>query len=332
MRLALTLIASCALLAACGGGSGDTPSSPSGSEQGTASAVVLTSSNYVPVARQALASSSYVMGAGNFSSSTQVNKSQPIVRNIEKSAAKLINDSQHSILKSIEASEGCSLGGSISGGLDDRNGNNRMDAGDSYFLRFNQCREDDEITNGELRFTFHSTSGNINTELEPESYPFSLTVTASYANLTTQSNTTRHEGSGSLHLTIQAQSPNERTTVIRTDELRTALTQNGRTTSQVLKNYEGQWSLTPIYETNSVRGTIINSEFDSRTLYVQTPAPFKQDHAQTYPSSGASLITGAAGSQIRVTALDASSVQIELDADGNGSFEIRTVHPWRDLM
>jgi len=56
------------------------------------------------------------------------------------------------------------------------------------------------------------------------------------------------------------------------------------------------------------------------SVTVETTAPFKGS-SNGYPSEGTLLISGAADTRIRLTALDASNVHLELDADGDGVFE-----------
>ena len=43
-------------------------------------------------------------------------------------------------------------------------------------------------------------------------------------------------------------------------------------------------------------------------------------------------LTGADGSRVRITAQNVSTVQIELDADGNGVYELATTRAWSSLL
>lgn len=56
------------------------------------------------------------------------------------------------------------------------------------------------------------------------------------------------------------------------------------------------------------------------TVTVETVARFK-GLSNGYPSEGTMLISGAGDTRIRLTALDATNVRLELDADGDGVFE-----------
>lgn len=56
------------------------------------------------------------------------------------------------------------------------------------------------------------------------------------------------------------------------------------------------------------------------SVTAETTAPFK-GLSNGYPSEGTLLISGAADTRIRLTALDATNVRLEVDADGDGVFE-----------
>ena len=51
-----------------------------------------------------------------------------------------------------------------------------------------------------------------------------------------------------------------------------------------------------------------------------------------YNNTVQAVMSGAAGSRVRVTALNAATVKIELDADGNGVYETAVDKPWSDIL
>jgi hypothetical protein len=51
-----------------------------------------------------------------------------------------------------------------------------------------------------------------------------------------------------------------------------------------------------------------------------------------YPSSGVMVITGAANSQLKLTALSNTQVRQELDANGDGTYESSTTVNWNTLL
>ncbi len=50
------------------------------------------------------------------------------------------------------------------------------------------------------------------------------------------------------------------------------------------------------------------------------------------PSSGQILVSAALGGKVRITALTGGSAYIELDADGDGTYETSTTVPWSGLI
>ena len=67
-------------------------------------------------------------------------------------------------------------------------------------------------------------------------------------------------------------------------------------------------------------------------MAIETPTPFARPANQSYPAIGQAVMSGAAGSRVRVTALNAATVKIELDADGNGVYETAVDKPWSDIL
>jgi hypothetical protein len=63
-------------------------------------------------------------------------------------------------------------------------------------------------------------------------------------------------------------------------------------------------------------------------VVVATLLPLRQLGTDTYPSSGQVVVTGASGTHLRVTALSGTSVQLELDANGDGTYERSGVFAW----
>ena len=61
---------------------------------------------------------------------------------------------------------------------------------------------------------------------------------------------------------------------------------------------------------------------------VWTEAPFIYPALSTQPSSGAITLTGSNNCRARLTVVDAATYTVELDADGNGSYEWSVTHIW----
>jgi len=61
---------------------------------------------------------------------------------------------------------------------------------------------------------------------------------------------------------------------------------------------------------------------------VWTEAPFLYPALSTQPTSGAITVTGDNNCRARLTVVDAATYTVELDADGNGSYEWSVTHSW----
>ena len=97
-----------------------------------------------------------------------------------------------------------------------------------------------------------------------------------------------------------------------------------------------QLTVTAIDGTVSQTQVTLNGAFTAASIggriQVATVQPVTQLGNDAYPSSGQIVVTGAAGTHLRVTALDATRVQLELDANGDGTYEASVVLPWSSIV
>ena len=77
---------------------------------------------------------------------------------------------------------------------------------------------------------------------------------------------------------------------------------------------------------SSGTGTLEGSGFEGAVDFV-TVVPFVATGAD-YPASGEVLITGASGATIRATALDADTLQLAIDLDGDSVVDETQQIPW----
>lgn len=61
---------------------------------------------------------------------------------------------------------------------------------------------------------------------------------------------------------------------------------------------------------------------------VWTEAPFLYPALSTQPTGGIVTLTGSNSCRARLTVVDAATYTVELDADGNGSYEWTVTHSW----
>jgi hypothetical protein len=63
---------------------------------------------------------------------------------------------------------------------------------------------------------------------------------------------------------------------------------------------------------------------------IPTTTPFTGTDGQ-YPGSGSMIVTGANNSNVKVTAVDSTTVQLQVDTDGDGVVDYTITEPWSSL-
>ncbi len=338
MRLVLTLVAASALLAACGGGGGGgTPPSAALPDPTApvATGATLTSANYVAVAQETLSSSAYLTATTGLVTGAQVSDPEVLIRfgraQLSKVPGWLANAPAQAVGAVQTETGSCDGGGSLSTAANDANGNLRVDAGDSAALTLNNCGFEGQVLNGKLVLTVISVTGN-----PDDGPPYSLSVNLAFDNLTAQSPSVTSVGNGSMAMALTARGSNDQSLSLGTPSFALSTTYGGTTYGKVLTNYETSVEERPVdsgfTSTVSVKGTLSSSAFESKSISVATPTPFVTTSGQGYPGSGQLIVTGAAGSTLRITATNATTVLLELDADANGSYETIISKPWSEML
>ncbi|MEC5214302.1 hypothetical protein RCH06_002865 [Polaromonas sp. CG_9.5] len=335
MRFALTLVASSVILAACGGGSdNNSPSNDAGPSAPVAVQATLTSANYLAVAQETLSSSAYLATAADLATGAQVSDSDVLIRFGQDQLPKLTRWFSNSLVQAVGAvqtqTEACAGGGSLTITETDMNGNRKVDAGDSATLTAANCVFEGQSLNGQLALTVNSITG------EPGEFPYSLSVSLLFTELAAKSSTVRSVGNGNLVLALSARAVNDQSLGFSTSSFAVAATYNNASYSRALTNYKTSVVVRPggtgATSTSTVSGTLSSTAFESKSIDITTPVSFVRAGTQAYPASGQFIITGAAGSKVRITATSATMLTIELDADGNGSYELSTNKRWNEML
>jgi hypothetical protein len=81
-----------------------------------------------------------------------------------------------------------------------------------------------------------------------------------------------------------------------------------------------------------VDGAVSSTRLAGGTIVISTAVPAKAYDADPYPREGQIVVTGAANSKLRVTAISTSIVRIELDANGDATFESSVDRAWSDVI
>lgn len=318
-----------ASLAACGGGGGDSPSQPG------ADKVTITSANQDEVVRASLSAGMSVSlaqsRAGGVSPAGIADRAHALGGVVQRAmaAARVPRRGIASAAArpSISASdtEPCGAGGTITVSIDDKDGNNVISGGDVVTASFAQCKDSaTSAINGAISITLAGTPTatqlaatanfqNIVVVEDGVTSSIAGIVTVAENDLPSDTQTTLTVGSGGLAAATTSSGYNDSVTfasgfVIRTDEAT-----SGASTSV---------SLSGTLSAQSLGGSIT----------ISTPQALVQLSSDSYPSAGQVIVTGASGSAVRATVLDDTQVQVDLDANGDGTYESTATVAWTSLI
>ncbi len=343
-RMALHVCAAmaAAVLSACGGG-GSAGDDKGGTDVtgnnngGNGSAAAITSTNYVSVAQQAVASSTFMVNGASLITGAQVSDPLQALAGMGLQQALQLGhwfkNAPAAVVGGVTVSdtESCSGGGHISATLNDGNGNDDIDTGDSATLQFASCVESGVTINGGLQLNATAVNGSFG------SSSFSATVGVTYDNLIVAVGSTASvTGSGQMTIGIAATSANISSVTIDASSFSETGTIGGTSVSMSLSGYHLSVLTQPSLGGGSavattVNGTFVSSTLSNQQIQITTRSPLTTPVGQAYPSSGEILVKGAQGSQVLVTVQSGGMVQIQLDADGDGTFEASTTQSWASL-
>lgn len=327
----LAVALSTVMLVACGGGGG-------GSTPPVATPSATLNSSNQTIAAQDAASTAYMplMGAQMLTGAQTLDEGVlfTFARNqLDKLPSYLAAAKGHSALTGAVQSQtySCTYGGTITVSVSDADNNNDVSAGDSVTVTANNCVESEGTLTGSLGFGIHSVTGTFGST----SYSGSLTMT--FNSFTVSSSQFSANANGSLTLSVNASGVNNVSASVSTSSLSVSGTYAGVTRSRSLTNYSATSTRTPDstygYVTSyTLNGTLTSSALASQAISFATTTPFVSLSSDYYPSSGVMVITGAANSKVKVSALSNSQVKLELDANGDDVYEGNTTLNWNTLM
>jgi len=218
----------------------------------------------------------------------------------------------------------CAFSGTLTTTLDDKDANNALSSGDVITATFARCRDSSDLSiDGTLVVTLTATpngsqftANGVFQQVAVVDGNVSSTISG---NVAIAENDTSAQTSdlltvGAAGLDVAVASPNYNDTIA----FRSGLT----ILTTVQANGSAAVSLNGVLNAQSIGGDVT----------ISTPQAVVQNVGDAYPSTGQFVIVGAAGSSVRATVLDATQVKLELDADGNGSFESATDVAWSTLI
>lgn len=313
------------LLAACGGGDGPTAAAPAAAP--AAPTGTIAASNADAVAARGYGTASAVYDAS--SSAADGLKSADGGPGFDASRFALARlrallgtpSSGVATKASQSLTEGCPGGGSVRLAAVDRNGNGQVDAGDSVSFAFDNCAIDGLRVSGSMAFAFQAYSSTAAADTA------TVTVTFSMLSAVEPTGTSTVDGDMTMDARIANASPF--TVDMTLAGARLAVTQGAE--SRTLEGYSGRVVLDDTAGTfaYTVSGTISGSGLPG-SLAVSTPTTLAGRQGSD-PTSGVLVVTGAGGSQVRVTANPTGGPQVAFDANGDGTPDSQKSMTWAQL-
>jgi len=223
----------------------------------------------------------------------------------------------------------CTYGGYLAVSGTDADNNGIVSAGDSVTITGVGCREAAGTISGTMAMSINSVSGNFGTA------PYSGSFSASFAGFAVSTSTMNATLDGSMTLSLNQTDSVVHDITLSASSLRVTSVFAGVTRSITLTGYSardvgslisGVASSTVTFSGN-MSSSALNLSVD-----LTTTTPFVQSNSESYPHSGVLLATGAKGSKLRITALSNSQVQLELDENGDGTYEKTTPLSWNSIL
>jgi len=319
-RLVLA-ITTLAVLSACGGGGGD-----GGTQQPTL--LDLTAANRDTVAH-ATAGSLLALGVSTavpvFGSGGGVARHQ-VPMTVGATWAAAFGATRERPLAMIPTPpQNCAFGGTTTVTLNDANNNGAWDIGEAATVVFNRCQDTPNyVLDGTTVLTI--TGGA----------PTSFTATMGMTQLAQQATNGRHAMTvnGNLALACtQLSATSMRCTSTASGSVSAAIHTHQFDDTVTLHNgfvEESTYDDTTSHTLTTLRGTI-DSAAAGGAVAVTTESEFGSLDSDEYPHDGSVRVTGNRG-VMRVTAMSAAQVKVDLDAEGDGIFESSKIDTWDWLL
>lgn len=321
-----------ACLSACGGGGGDdsrTSPAPLGP-------VAITSTNESGVARASVNGGLSVslaqgaLGSGAAPSSVTGHAHavgvalQRALQAALRQRTTIASASAHPAAVSTNVSN-CGVSGSLTLAVNDKDSNGQLSGGDVLTATFAQCKESATLAvSGTLVITLTGT---------PTDTQFS--ASAQFQSLSVQDSGVASTLAGSVAITeTDTTTLSDTTITVGSGGLSAAMSSPGYSDGVIFD--AGMVIATHVSAPAATFSVSMAGSFTSQSIggrvTVATPVALSQAFADTYPSHGQLRISGASGSTLLLTVLDATQVELKLDANGDNSFESTSTVAWATLI
>lgn len=320
-------LAAAFLVASCGGGGGGGTPAPAAN---TAPTIAITETNAKPVGANALdaaQSTSATRNAAGLPIGVQVNATDvgapllPALAEAARLAAQALPGAALPVGVAVNQSFACPLGGSftLSGNAASATS---ISVGDTFTFSANACASSaggsTVVLNGSMTMNFATATSS----LTP---PFHIVVNNTVSNLSVTSGGTSVVANGDVRLDWNAPSSTSQTLTASGTSMSSRETINGATHTTTLRNYSQTLTTSGSTYTGTVAGTV---ETDSSKLgsspvsyTISTPTPVVWSATTHTASAGVIKVVGANNSAMLLTIHADGTVSIQLDANGDGTYE-----------
>lgn len=253
----------------------------------------------------------------------------PWARSLSRPTARILSATSHRLSVYGPEQAPCSISGTVTETFDDRDNNGDLSIGDVITLVFDHCQDvAGELSTGALTMTLTQASaspvpsGSVQLQMSQMSFvtpKHAMMISGSmlfdYAQTSASLETSRATASGALTVAV--------TTHAGVSDTVTLL--DGFVVDETYDNTVGL--------TVSTSSGLLQSQAAGGVVRI-TPvagAPLRTYDTDAYPRSGAVQVTGMSGLML-MSVLSADAVQLNLDADGNGTYESSSVMAWDTLL
>jgi len=222
----------------------------------------------------------------------------------------------------------CSIAGTSSLGFDDADNDGYLDVGEAFTFTFNNCQDSTaEVLNGSLTGTITQVNADASqfaammtlTELSQQATNGRHGLTLSgrmlmdYRQTSDTTESMDLTADGPVIITVRTHLPYDDTVILQND-----FTQNS------------SYDLAQGHTRSTLSG-VMESKVAGGTFAVATLTPFEVDDSAIYPRSGVVTMTGRTGN-MKLTAVSADQVQVELDTNSDGIYESSMPQTWDWLL
>ncbi|MBI3903996.1 MAG: hypothetical protein HY306_13810 [Nitrosomonadales bacterium] len=218
--------------------------------------------------------------------------------------------------------QACPGGGSFSYHFNDANNNGTLSIGETFYATLNNCiMTGGAPVNGSFSLVLSSATGT------PGIGAWSASLTMTFSNFASSGESI----TGDMTFSISTNNSSDMNEVLSGSSF-SVTNSTGKVATLSGYNYDMAYNQSTLAYTFNATGTVSRSDLGGAVSF-NTPSPLVGNFSNNpdNPVSGVFLVTGANNSKLRMTAIDNISVQLEVDADGNGTYETSTTKTWAGI-